>query len=106
VLFECQQQAPKAAQEWKWKEGAGQDQDIQVDGQVASIEAKDMSITLTITSPEGEGLKSTSNESTPCCQPAVNDDGTVSMEVNGMLAQLCLDLNEHPEDANALVAKI
>jgi hypothetical protein len=62
-----------------------------------------MSIRSTITSPEG--LNSTSNESAPCCQTAMNDDGTVSSEMNRMLAQLCLDLNTHPEDASTLVAK-
>jgi hypothetical protein len=69
------------------KKGQAKTKTHQVNGQVALIEAKDMSITSTINSPEGEGSKSTLNESTPRRQPAVNDDGTVSMEVNGMLAQ-------------------
>jgi hypothetical protein len=76
----------------------------QVEVQIASMETEDVSIMSLLTSPE-EGSTSTSNESTSCHQPAVNDDGTVATEVNGMLAQLCLDLKEHPEDAQALVAK-
>jgi hypothetical protein len=85
------------------KKGQAKAKNLQVDRHAAQIEAEDVSITSTITSPRGSD--STSNESAPRCQTAANDDRTVSTETNGMLAQLRLDLNEHPEDSSALVAK-
>jgi hypothetical protein len=39
----------------------------------------------------------------PCRQSAVNDDGTMLTVTNGMIAQLCLDLNK--KNPNALLAK-
>jgi hypothetical protein len=41
----------------------------------------------------------------PCRQSAVNDDGTMLTVTNGMIAQLCLDLNKKVENPNALLAK-
>jgi hypothetical protein len=93
-------QQPKSEYGKKWQ---GKAKNQKVNRHATQIEGEDMSITLMVTSPGGSD--STSNESAPCRQTAVNDNRTVSTETDGLFAQLCLDLNKHPKDPNALVAK-
>jgi hypothetical protein len=74
-----------------------------MDSIAAQITNKDVSITSQTTSHGTVDSVSTMSE--PCCQQAVKNFIPVSTINDGMLTQLCLDLNQHVGDPTSLVAQ-
>jgi hypothetical protein len=87
----------------KDKRHQGKPKKDKMDSNATHICNDDVSITSKATSLGT--LDSMSTASEPCRQHAVNNNATVSTVTNGMLAQLCLDLNKKVNDLNALLAK-